>query len=159
MNNLAIHRATESLKTCGNFAQLCQTLNQALAPLGFDGFMLDTPDLGQVLQGKMAPFKTTPDGRLRYDWNGAVPKPEWEIRVELVTGLGEKWGQFFVYRRCFDDPILFDIHLLNGEFRRVLAEAIQRGLAHSQSVACEKGSQKTYAIEYLKGAPLSIDAD
>jgi UDP-GlcNAc:undecaprenyl-phosphate GlcNAc-1-phosphate transferase len=159
INNLAVHHATESLRACGNLDQLCQRLNETLEPLGFDGFMLDGPNLGLVAQGTLSPFKAISNGRLRYDWNGFAPKPEWEIRIELMTGSGEKWGQFFVYRRCSEEPILFDIHLLNGEFRRALVEAIDRSLALTQSVVSEKEPQKSYLIECLKGAPISIDAD
>ena len=108
----------------------------------------------------LTPFQPTSYGRLRYAWSGLESSAqEWEIRIELITGSGEKWGQFFISGKCFEDPILFDIHLLNGEFRRVLVEAIHRGLARAQSVAVETETQKTYFIECLKGAPVSIDAD
>jgi len=159
VNNLAIHRAAESLKSCGDLERLCQTLTEALAPLGFDGFMLGGSDVGRVLQGNLAPFQATADARFRYDWNGCAPKPEWEMRIELSTGSGEKWGQFFVYGRCLEEPMLFDIHLLNGEFRRGLVEALQRGLARAETAAAEKETRKPYVMEYLKGARISIDAD
>ena len=152
VNNLAVRKAAETLKSCGDLERVCETLNGALAPLGFDGFMLESAELGRVGPGNLAPFKATIDGRFRCDWNGSVPKPEWEIRVALMTAAGEKWGQLAVYRKCFEDRMLFDIHLLNGEFRRVLVEAIQRGLARTESAA-------PYVVECLKGAPLSIDAD
>jgi UDP-GlcNAc:undecaprenyl-phosphate/decaprenyl-phosphate GlcNAc-1-phosphate transferase len=160
INNLAIRHATESLMTCVTFDRLCHTLNEAFAPLGFDGCVLRSSRLDGIPPGILAPFQPTYDGRLSYGWSGhESSEPEWEIRIELTSALGEKWGQFCVYRRCCEDPILFDIHLLNGDFRRVLVEAIHRNLAHTQSTANETETQRAYLIDCLKGAPVSIDAD
>ena len=146
INNLTVHRATESLKTCGSLDRLCQTLNETFEPLGFDGFLLCSPHIDRIPQRVLAPFRLTSEGCLCFGWSGLESSPEWEIRVELTTTSGDKWGQFSVYRECFEDPILFDIHLLNGEFRRVLVEAIHRGIARVQSAASQKETKKTYLI-------------
>lgn len=152
INNLTVRRATESLKTCGSLDQLCQTLSETLEPLGFDGFFLCSPQINRIPQWVLAPLQRTSDGRLRFGRNGLESsEPEWEIRVELTTSSKEKWGQFSIYRECSEEPILFDIHLLNGEFRRMLMVAIHRGIASAHSAAKKERKGKYLIASVASG--------
>ena len=147
VNNLAIRRATESLRACGDLANLGGTLAETLEPLGFDGFLLSSPHIDRIPLRSLAPFQSSGDGRLRYDWGGfGFSGPEWEIKIELLTSSGHRWGKFSVYRKCFEDPLLVDIHLLNGEFRRVLSEAIRRAVDHARLTTRERESPEAHLI-------------
>ena len=147
VNNLKIRRATESLKACGEFDHLCQTLQDTLQPLGFDGFLLRSPHIDEIPQWSFAPFQRTSDGGLQYDWEGSgVSDPEWELRFELLTSSGNRWGQFSVFRRCFEEPLLVDINLLNGEFRRTLTAAIHRAVTRAQFAVRELEAKEIQLI-------------
>jgi UDP-GlcNAc:undecaprenyl-phosphate GlcNAc-1-phosphate transferase len=146
VNNLKIRRATESLKACGELDHLCQTLKDTLRPLGFDGFLLRSPHIDGIPRRQLAPFQRTSDGGLRYDWDGnGSSQPEWELRFELLTSSGDRWGQFSIFRRCFEEPLLVDINLLNGEFRRTLTDASHRAVTRAQ-FAVRELEAKTHLI-------------
>jgi UDP-GlcNAc:undecaprenyl-phosphate/decaprenyl-phosphate GlcNAc-1-phosphate transferase len=147
VNNLQIRRATELLSVCAEFERMCQTLKDALEPLGFDGFLISGPYLDELSQSSFAPFRRISDGRLRYDWGGyRSAKPEWELSFDLLTGSGYKWGQFSVFRECFEEPLLVDINLLSGEFRRTLTDAAHRAVAHAQSTVRERRAKDAHLI-------------
>ena len=139
VNNLLIRRATESLKTCGVVDDLCRILQETLQPLGFDGFSLNGPLLDRIPQRLLAPLQSGAHGLMIYGWCGSgYSDPEWEMKIELITSAGHRSGTFSVYRKCFENPLLVDIHLLNGEFRRALIEAVQRAIDRAQLVTSER---------------------
>jgi UDP-GlcNAc:undecaprenyl-phosphate GlcNAc-1-phosphate transferase len=147
VNNLQIRRATELLSACAEFERLCQTLKDALEPLGFGGFLISGPHLDGIPQWSFAPFRRTSDGRLQYDWGGyRSAKPEWELSFELLTSSGYKWGQFSVFRECFEEPLLVDINLLSGEFRRTLTDAAHRAATRAQLAVRELEAKETHSM-------------
>jgi UDP-GlcNAc:undecaprenyl-phosphate/decaprenyl-phosphate GlcNAc-1-phosphate transferase len=147
VNNVAIRRAMESLKACGELDQLCQILKETLEPLGFDGFLLKSMHIDGIPLWLLAPFQPTSDDRLRYGWGRlGSSEPGWEIRVELLTGSGVRWGQFSVFRECFEEPLLFDIHLLNGNFRTILVDAIHRAVTRKQLAVRELETKETRLV-------------
>ena len=147
VNNLQIRRATELLSACAEFEHLCQTLKDALEPLGFDGFLISGPHLDGIPQWSFAPFRRTSDGSLRYDWGEyRSSEPEWELRFELLTSSGSRWGQFSVFRECSEEPLLVDINLLSGEFRRTLTDAAQRAATRAQLLVRELEAKEKQLI-------------
>jgi UDP-GlcNAc:undecaprenyl-phosphate/decaprenyl-phosphate GlcNAc-1-phosphate transferase len=147
VNNLQIHRATELLSACAEFERLCQTLKGALESLGFDGFLISGPYLDGLPQSSFAPFRRTSDGRLRYDFGGyRSAKPEWELSFELLTSSGYRWGQFSVFRECFEGPLLVDINLLSGEFGRTLTDAAHRAATRAELAVRDVGAKETHLI-------------
>jgi UDP-GlcNAc:undecaprenyl-phosphate/decaprenyl-phosphate GlcNAc-1-phosphate transferase len=153
INNLQIRRATEALSGCAEFERLCQTLKDTLQPLGFDGFLITGPHLDGIPQWSFAPFRRTPNGGLRYDWGGhRSPQPEWELRFELLASSGDGRGQFSVFRECFEQPLLVDINLLTGEFRRKLTDAAYRAAARAQLAVGELEAKDTHLIAKVVSA-------
>jgi UDP-GlcNAc:undecaprenyl-phosphate/decaprenyl-phosphate GlcNAc-1-phosphate transferase len=153
VNNLQIRRATELLSTCAEFEHICQTLKDALESLGFDGFLISGPYLDDLPQPSFAPFRRTPDGRLRYDWGGyRSDQPEWELSFDLLTSSGYRWGQFSVFRECFEEPLLVDINLLSGEFRRRLTDAAHRAALHAQAAVRDLGAKEAHLISRAASA-------
>jgi hypothetical protein len=129
--NLRIRRATDALDRCGDFAAVCRALRETLEPLGFDGFAFECPRAGILSDWSFAPLRQMNDGSLQYAWNGfglETAKPGWELAFELLTPSGERWGEFRLFRRHFDEPLFFDLNLLNGGFREQLADAAARSM-------------------------------
>ena len=133
-HNLQVRQATQALDSCADVAHLCQILRETLEPLGFDGFTLMHSQMNGIPHRHLPPLQRLPDGGLRYVWNGLrSSEPGWELKFELFSNSGDRWGQFSVFRECFEEPLLVDINLLNGEFRRALSAAVDRTLTPSES--------------------------
>lgn len=130
--NLRIRRAADALDRCGDFAALCRALEETLEPLGFDGFAFHCPRTGILSDWSIAPLRWLNDGSLQYAWNGfaaGTAEPGWQLAFELLSPSGERWGEFRLFRQHFDEPLFFDLNLLNGRFRERLTGAAERSVA------------------------------
>jgi UDP-GlcNAc:undecaprenyl-phosphate/decaprenyl-phosphate GlcNAc-1-phosphate transferase len=142
VSNLAIRRATESLKTARDYVQLCNVLETAFSSNDFDGFDLrvkllpgdrnHVDDLPKVL--------TTSGEALQHKWSKPEPprwrdsKPAWNLTLDLVTTTNRHRGSLNLYRLHRDAAILVDINLLISEFPVVLADALERILFTTANV-------------------------
>ncbi len=143
-NNLQIRHATESLNSCVDFGMICQIMKDTLQPLGFDGFLLRSLHIDGIPESSLTPLQRASDGSLEYSWEDlGSPEPAWELRFELLTSSGDRWGQFSVFRECFEELLLVDINLLNGGFRRALSDAALRAVNRAQSAGRELEPKET----------------
>jgi UDP-GlcNAc:undecaprenyl-phosphate/decaprenyl-phosphate GlcNAc-1-phosphate transferase len=134
VSNLAIRRATESLKTARDYVQLCHLLETAFSGNDFDGFDLRVNllpgdrnhlgDLPKVLatSGEVLDYKWSKLERPR--WRGR--RPAWNLTLDLLTTTNRHRGSLNLYRLHAGAAIQVDINLLISEFPVVLADALER---------------------------------
>jgi hypothetical protein len=137
VNNLAIRRAAENVKTARDYVQLCHLLETAFSGNDFDGFELrarllpedrNHPDhLPRVstISGEALDFKWSKPGSpsLR------DRRPAWNLTLDLVTTTNRCRGSLNLYRRHTDAALLVDINLLISDFPLALADALERILS------------------------------
>ncbi len=147
--NLQIRRGTDALGRCADFAAVCRTLQEALEPIGFDGFALRSHYVESLPDWSLAPLLRLPDGRLQHSWNGfglQFAEPAWELAFELLLPSGERWGQFCLLRARCEEPLFFDLNLLNGRFREGLVEAAERAAARCLPASETPASEDTRLV-------------
>ncbi|MGB0036222.1 MAG: MraY family glycosyltransferase [Candidatus Acidiferrales bacterium] len=153
-NNLNIRRATESLSSCGDFRMICQTLEDSLQPLGFDGIELANVYTGGLPEALFAPLSRTSGGSLRHSWSeNPVFEPAWELRLELSPGSGAKHGYFSLLRSYAEDLLLVDLNLLSLGFRAALSDAIDRAMI--RSLAAQREMEHAAAPPLVKATSTS----
>jgi hypothetical protein len=132
-NDLAIHRATEELKSARDYAQVCDILRSAFSTNDFDGFELrikaraDKP----LAAGERRPHLGR-EVNLHFEWN-KLGTPEiragwgaWDLTLELSTSAHRWLGSMKIYRLYSDRDLLVDTNLLTMVFPVVLADALDR---------------------------------
>jgi UDP-GlcNAc:undecaprenyl-phosphate GlcNAc-1-phosphate transferase len=135
-NNLGVRRACELLNSCTELHQLCRIVEEAMRPLGFDGFRFRNSVPFRLPESLIGPFYVSPEGEFRCCWSGSEPiEPGWELRLQLTTSAGYKWGYFSLFRTCVGDQVLVDINLLNSDFRKRLCNALQVATRQADLVA------------------------
>jgi UDP-GlcNAc:undecaprenyl-phosphate/decaprenyl-phosphate GlcNAc-1-phosphate transferase len=132
VHNLAIRRAVEELRVVHEYDHVCQILRTAFSHNDFDGFNL---------QVSLRPneFSLIPTPRtLRWSKPGFLQAREdapaaWSLNLDLLT-TGNFWrGTFKLYREYTERPLLVDISMLTSVFPVVLADALDRAMAHACS--------------------------
>jgi UDP-GlcNAc:undecaprenyl-phosphate GlcNAc-1-phosphate transferase len=142
VNNLALRRAAEELKSAVDYAQVCHILESAFLTNDFDGFELsveaegDEPPSGSDTRLKARSGKT-----LHFEKPG-VPKfrdgwAAWHLTLGLVTTTNQRRGSMKIYRFYSDRALLVDTNLLTTVFPIVLADALDRALIPKQDVVPE----------------------
>jgi UDP-GlcNAc:undecaprenyl-phosphate/decaprenyl-phosphate GlcNAc-1-phosphate transferase len=132
VNNLAIRKATETLRFASDYPQLCRALETAFANNDFDGFDLRLNVPYELDGEEKTPAVLLGSKVLDYKWR----KPgcavlfnqwsTWKLALELVGASNENYGLFEIYRLYNNRPLLVDINLLTVQFPFVLAEAVER---------------------------------
>jgi len=134
-NNLNIRRATESLNSSADLWMICQILEDALQPLGFDGVHFRSTSADSLPESFFAPLHRDPDGSLRCCWADVqASEPAWELKLELITSSGHKWGYFSLFRSCAEELLFVDLNLVTAEFRTALSDALHRAMSGSQAI-------------------------
>jgi UDP-GlcNAc:undecaprenyl-phosphate/decaprenyl-phosphate GlcNAc-1-phosphate transferase len=141
VNNLAIRRATEELKSARDYAQVCDILRSAFSTNDFDGFELrikaraDKP----LAAGERRPHLGR-EVNLHFEWN-KLGTPEirtgwgaWDLTLELSTSAGRWLGSMKIYRLYSDRDLLVDTNLLTMVFPAVLADALDRALLSKEGM-------------------------
>jgi UDP-GlcNAc:undecaprenyl-phosphate/decaprenyl-phosphate GlcNAc-1-phosphate transferase len=140
-NHLQVRQATMSLQACHDVPELCRILTETMAPLGFEGFSIRLePDLkGSAFE----PLAKDSGGELKFSW-GAHPAPEvaWELKLDLVSATGDKYGSFSFQRPSQRKPLLMDMNLLTDGFQSTLSIAVQRTIFKT---ACVENPQAQHA--------------
>ena len=145
-NNLNIRHASESLNTCKDIPSICHTLENALKPLGFDGFHFKNSSIAPLPAWVIAPLHQDHSGDFLCRWNGVdAREPAWELRLELTTSSGYRWGHFWLFRVSTEDSLVLDINLLHSQFRAELADALQRTMKQAEPVATDSAGEVTGA--------------
>jgi UDP-GlcNAc:undecaprenyl-phosphate GlcNAc-1-phosphate transferase len=134
INNLAIRRATEELKSARDYSQVRRIIEAAFCSNDFDGFEL------RVMPGRAAGGDTFDQevtcrwtkpafGRQSREWS------TWHIDLELISTANHACGCLRIYRLYGDRPVLLDINLLTSVFPFALADALDRVLSPGLGIA------------------------
>jgi UDP-GlcNAc:undecaprenyl-phosphate/decaprenyl-phosphate GlcNAc-1-phosphate transferase len=137
VNNLAIRRATEELKVARDYEQVRRILVAAFGSNDFDSFELKV----EVLPGEQLPVAAeSRRAGLAFRWSKAgVPKvldgtAVWTVALDLLSSTNRRRGRLMVHRLYSPRNLQIDINLLTATFPTVLADALDRTLAHSAQV-------------------------
>jgi UDP-GlcNAc:undecaprenyl-phosphate GlcNAc-1-phosphate transferase len=126
-NNLVVGRACELLKECRKFGAICDVLESAFQPVGFEGIRLDIPHTNGLSPSSFQPLIYKRDGRLEYSWSEQVREEDPSvIRLELVTSSRKHRGYISLFPKPSDFPPALDMDILNNGFRTSLANAVDR---------------------------------
>jgi len=150
VNNLAIRRAIEELKVTRDYDQIRRILMAAFGSNDFDGFDLHLHLLPGELLSYLAPdAPTARHSSNSFRWfKPGIPKSidtraAWNIALELFSSSNRHRGTLTVHRIYSSRDLQLDINLLTAEFPTVLADALDRTLAHSASIIPLPGQDPT----------------
>jgi UDP-GlcNAc:undecaprenyl-phosphate/decaprenyl-phosphate GlcNAc-1-phosphate transferase len=142
VNNLAIRRAAEELKVARDYEQIRRILVAAFSNNDFDSFELKL----ELQPGESAPFELTELAAARrngfaFRWvkSGTPKTPDastavWTLALDLLTSSNRRRGTLMVNRSYSSRDLQIDINLLTSVFPTVLADALDRTLAHPVQV-------------------------
>jgi hypothetical protein len=100
------------------------------------------------------PMSYEPDGKLLLSWSEReLGDPPWELRLELISSVSERWGYLSLVRPSDGRPITLDVNVLSGEFRRSLSRAVKRACDQMEKAANE--GQESYANQSFNTAASS----
>jgi hypothetical protein len=140
VNDLAIRRAIEELKSSGDYAHICDILKSAFSNNDFDGFILSVKSLsdessadGDAWLGENRCFEWEKPSASAFRNQKAV----WNLTLELVTSADQWLGAIKIYRFYDDRPLLVDTNLLTSGFPMVLADALGRALDAEEGIIPE----------------------
>jgi hypothetical protein len=145
-NNVNVRCATDSLSACSDLRNLCCILEKTMQPLGFDGFQFSNSSTTGLPQSELGPLCVDSDGVYRYCWSGAAPAElVWELRLQLTTSAGYRWGYFSLFRTQVEEMLLVDINLFHSDFRAKLCTALQLAMKEERlaSVAREADTSES----------------
>ncbi|HEY7353967.1 MAG TPA: MraY family glycosyltransferase [Terriglobales bacterium] len=129
VNNLAVRRATEQLKTAADFQDLCQILTAAFASNDFDAFELRA-ELPSSVDGFGQPA-VCPHVRWRKPGSYAAPGfgNMWSLHLDLVSTGSHYCGTLLIFRCYANRDLQLDINLLTSGLAPALADALHRTMA------------------------------
>jgi UDP-GlcNAc:undecaprenyl-phosphate/decaprenyl-phosphate GlcNAc-1-phosphate transferase len=137
VNNLAIRRATEELKIARDYEQIRRILVAAFSNNDFDSFEMKL----ELQPGESIPFdlnepQTARRNGISFRWvKPGTPKTSdataaWTVALDLLTSSDRRRGTLMVNRLYSSRDLQVDINLLTSVFPTVLADALDRTLAH-----------------------------
>jgi hypothetical protein len=130
-NNVSIRRAAELLDTCGDREAFCRILQGTLQPLGFSGFRLENFDDRRLPESSIYPLGYDSKGRIQFCWvSQSAAEPDWELRLQLTTRLGEQLGYLCLFQVHEDRRQSFDLSVMTDGVRTSISDALQRALPH-----------------------------
>jgi hypothetical protein len=146
LNHVQIRQATKSLEDCKDVADLCRVLAATMSPLGFEGFRIRLlTDLTQ-LKPLVSPLRIGPDGELACDWTRKQStKVAWELKLDLVSSSGDRYGSLSLQRPSQHGPLLIDVNLLTDGFQTSLSAAVKRTLVEGNISANQKSKSASAA--------------
>jgi UDP-GlcNAc:undecaprenyl-phosphate/decaprenyl-phosphate GlcNAc-1-phosphate transferase len=109
-NDVRIRRAAEAVGSCASLAQFCQTLQQCLEPIGFDGFgVYLSSDLPAEVE--RSPFNYASHPKLQFFWDQLLTSSDvnWSLTFNLMEQNGERLGGFSLYRKNAASPLWMDL--------------------------------------------------
>jgi len=142
INNLAVRRATEELKSVRDYGQLRRVLEAAFATNDFDSFDVRV----KLFPGEAHPAPAEDSAiqprlsEVTLRWHKATgPRsleglPVWSLSLELVSSSNRRRGSLVVHRRYSQRDLQLDINLLTSTFPTALADAFDRALQHVQVI-------------------------
>lgn len=138
INNLAIRRATEELKSARDYEQIRRVVEAAFASNDFDGFEIRF----NLFPGETNPVSAFESGARRgevaFQWGKARSAVEglaaWTLSLDLVSSASRRRGALLVRRAYSQRHLQLDINLLTTGFPTALADALDRVLQHGVQV-------------------------
>jgi UDP-GlcNAc:undecaprenyl-phosphate GlcNAc-1-phosphate transferase len=147
VNNLALRRATEELKVARDFDQVRRILVGAFGNNDFDSFDLNL----DIVPGQFLPLDAMEAALRRsensFRWSrpgiplGLQGSAVWTIALDLLSSSNRHCGTLLVHRLYSHRNLQLDVNLLTAEFPIVLADALNRTLAHSAEVIALPGQE------------------
>ena len=140
VNDLAIRRAIEELKSSGDYTHVCDILKSAFSNNDFDGFILSVKSLSDEPSSDSDAWLGE---NRRFEWakppasNFRNQKAVWNLTLELVTSANQWLGAIKIYRFYDDRPLLVDTNLLTLGFPMILADALGRALDAEERIIPE----------------------
>ena len=141
INNLAIRRATEELKSVRDYEQIRRVLEAAFTSNDFDGFQVRF----RLFAGESHPLNGSETGaparrgEISFHWNKSQPSSldgiaVWSLALDLVSSSNRRRGVLTVHRLYSQRDLQLDINLLTSAFPIALADALDRALQHTVQV-------------------------
>ncbi len=145
INNLAVRRAIEELKSASDIAQVRSILIAAFENNDFDAFELQlAPAL--AVHSPLAEPKPFHWAKLPH-LTAISSVPAWKVTLDLFATSNLRCGSLAVYRAYSQQDLQLDINLLTSIFPVALADAIQRVVQPSQVlVPAAKGPEAFFAV-------------
>jgi UDP-GlcNAc:undecaprenyl-phosphate GlcNAc-1-phosphate transferase len=134
VNNLAIRRAAEELKTTLDFQGVCRILGAAFEENDFDGFDLRAKFQGSEdvveAQAAFSHVRWRKPGS-----NGGMGFGNtWSLHLDLIS-TGNNYCGTLIILRCYAQPDLqTDVNLLTSIFARSLADALYRIITSNKNI-------------------------
>lgn len=128
VNNLAIRRAAEELKTAADFQELCRILDAGFEKNDFDGFELRAELTAASQELTVVQPMMCPHVRWRKPGSEVVPGfgNTWSLHLDLVSAGNHYCGTLVVFRSYARRDLQVDINLLASIFAPSLADALHR---------------------------------
>jgi UDP-GlcNAc:undecaprenyl-phosphate GlcNAc-1-phosphate transferase len=148
-NNLCIRRASESLKKCTGFSEMCLILQKAFEKNEFDRFELRLPS--PLPTGvDVAPLFRGNDDTISYSWakpgtRDLVDDSCWSLSLPLVSARSCVNGAFVLFRTPGPLPLRMDVNLLMSGFPESLSVAIDSALGETAIPEVQERSRSTAA--------------
>jgi len=138
-NNVSIRRAADAMSGCETVMDFCESLQQCLQPIGFDGFGISlVSPLPENLD--CFPFQQTDNFGLSHLWNESlvVSEANWSLAFSLINNRGRRTGNFILYRKDTLTPVWIDLSVFTTTgFSIAVAEKMEEiqdiWLSHEQN--------------------------
>jgi UDP-GlcNAc:undecaprenyl-phosphate GlcNAc-1-phosphate transferase len=138
INNLAIRRATEELKSARDYDQIRRVLEAAFSSNDFDGFDVRF----NLFPGESTPAREFESahprrGEVSFHWRKSIRSRAveglavWSLFLDLVSSASRRRGTLLVSRAYSQRPLQLDINLLTTDFPTAIADALDRVLQNS----------------------------
>ena len=135
VNNLAIRRAAEELRTATDFQDLHRILSAAFEENDFDGFELLPESYSDIGELAAAPAEF-PALRWRKPGSHSAPgfRNTWSLHLELLSASNRYCGRLIAFRRYSQADLQTDINLLTSILATNLADALHHITNSTQNI-------------------------
>ena len=135
VNNLAIRRAAEELRTAADFQDLHRILSAAFEENDFDGFELLPESYSDSGELAAAPAEF-PALRWRKPGSHYAPgfRNTWSLHLELLSASNRYCGRLIAFRRYSQADLQTDINLLTSILATNLADALHHITNSTQNI-------------------------
>jgi UDP-GlcNAc:undecaprenyl-phosphate GlcNAc-1-phosphate transferase len=156
-NNVRLRRAIESIRKAPmDFTELCDALRDALEPIGFSGVAFHFTQSDRIHTRLLFPIRTDVNGRLLLAWRQShSSSSDWELRLQLVSQAGNRFGELALLRDETNEPLQFDINLLSEAFRTSVANALDVAIQSFPSTSRQASRAKSSASDRTVRASFS----
>jgi len=147
-NDINVRRAADALESCTGLAQFCQTMQDCLKPIGFDGFGLYLSSELPV-QVEVYPFTHASGSKLHFFWNHSMTSSEtnWGLTFSLLKPNGGRLGSLTLYRKDTSTPLWMDLDVFTATgFSQAVAGVVER-MQNTWFVKSHKEQIQTAAFE------------